>query len=132
MNKLRVLMSVLLAATIFVACESDKDEPTPALKFDPATVEVVAEAETIVTVTEGTAPFTITVSEDDAKFATAAVEESKITVTGVAEGEATITVTDKNGVKGEIKVTVTAKDEEGDDTEGDDTEGDDTEGEGEE
>ena len=118
MNKLKVLMSVLLAATIFAACSSDDDDVTPVLKFDSATVEVAVEGETIVTVTEGTAPFTITVSEDDAKFATAEVEESKITVTGVAEGEVTITVTDKDGVKGDIKVTINAKEDEGDDTEG--------------
>lgn len=130
MNKLKVLMSVLLAATIFAACSSD-DDVTPVLKFDSAAVEVAVEGETVVTVTEGTAPFTITISEDAAKIigAPATSEDGKITFTGVAEGEVTIVVTDKDGIKGEVKVTVTAKDEEGDDSEGDDTEGDDTEGE---
>ena len=130
MKQVKLLMTILLASALFAACSSD-DDPVPALKFDPAAVEVVVEGDAAtVTVSEGTAPYTIVVAEveEGADVIEATIdEEGKITISGVAEGTSTITVTDANGVKGEIEVTVTAKDEEGDDTEGEgegDTEGD--------
>ncbi len=128
MKQVKLLMTILLASALFAACSSD-DDPAPALKFDNAAVELVVEGEaTTVTVSEGTAPYTFEVAavEEGADVISVEVDENgKVTISGVAEGTSTITVTDANGVKGEIKVTVTAKDEEGDDTEGEgDTEGD--------
>lgn len=119
MKKVKTLMSVLLVALFFASCDSDdKNEPTPELKFDPATkVEVVAEGDAAtVNVTGGSAPYTAKaaeVEEGAAEVVKVSVEEGKITIEGLTEGETTITVTDKNGIKGEIKVTVTAKAEEG-------------------
>lgn len=126
MKKLSVLMSALVMALFFVACESD-DEPTPTIKLNPDAVEVVVEGESaVVEVSGGNAPYTITIS--DIEIADASIDESKITITGVAEGETTINVKDNDGVEGSVKVTVKAKGDEGDDAEGDDTEGDDNEG----
>ena len=88
MKKLSVLMSALVMALFFVACESD-DEPTPTIKLNPDAVEVVVEGESaVVEVSGGNAPYTITIS--DIEIADASIDESKITITGVAEGETTI------------------------------------------
>lgn len=114
MKKVKTLMSVLLMALFFVACGDDKKEPTPKLKFDPATVEVVEGESATVNVTGGTAPYTAKaaeVAEGAEKVVEVTVEGSKITIEGLTAGETTITVTDKDGIKGEIKVTVTAKEE---------------------
>lgn len=124
MRKLSVLMSALVMALAFVACESDKKEPTPKLSFkvgteevkDAVKVELGKTAE--VTVSGGTADYKA--ESSDVKVATVEVKDNVITVTSVVEVEktggeeakpatATITVTDKNGVKGEFKVTITEK-----------------------
>lgn len=111
MKKVRILMSVLMVSLFFVACESEKDEPTPELKFDPATVEVAVEAEAKVQISGGTAPYTIktTTVEEGKEVVKATVAENVITIEGLKEGETTITATDKGGVKGEVAVKVTAK-----------------------
>lgn len=124
MKKLSVLMSVLMASLFFVACDSD-DEVTPALEFNPAAVEVVVGGEdAVVEISGGTAPFTLTIDKEGVVEASVVEDTSNINISAVEEGEATITVKDKDGVEGSLKVTVTA----GDDSEGDDNEGDDNEG----
>lgn len=124
MKKLSVLMSVLMASLFFVACDSD-DEVTPALKFNPAAVEVVVGGEdAVVEISGGTAPFTLTIDKEGVVEASVVEDTSNINISAVEEGEATIIVKDKDGVEGSLKVTVTAAD----DSEGDDNEGDDNEG----
>lgn len=121
MKKVKLFATVLIASMVFVACEKEGDEPATVLKFDPATVEVVAEGDAAtVTITEGTAPFELEVakSEDGKDVVKATVEGNKITIEGLLEGEVTIGVTDKNGAKGDISVTVTAKDDDNGEGEG--------------
>lgn len=74
------------------------------LTVDKASVDVEAGKAVDVTVSNGTAPYTATVS--DPKVATASVTDSKVTITGVAAGKATVTVTDKDKKSVAISVTV--------------------------
>ncbi len=108
MKKLSSLLSVLLAVVLFVSCE--KDEPTPKLTFTPTTAEVKTTENVTVKVNGGTAPFTV--KEADKTIATAAATSttsSDIKVTGVKEGQTSVTVTDKNGRKGTFTIKVTKK-----------------------
>ena len=57
-------------------------------------------------VSGGTAPFTYTVTSSDASVATGAVAGSVLTVTGVAPGTATITVTVRDALNDTVPVTV--------------------------
>lgn len=94
---------VLTLAFTFASCDDDDDNKI-LLKFNPDKVEVSAEKTAAVTVSGGTAPYTITSS--DVKIASAKVDNSTITVTGVKNGSATIMVTDKNNISGKIAVVV--------------------------
>jgi len=74
----------------------------------PDTVTVAAGATAEATATGGTAPYTVTSSDET--VATATISDGTITITGVAEGSCTITVTDSTtpAQTAEISVTVTA------------------------
>lgn len=92
---------------------TDTDEPTVTLT--PATASVAAESTTDLTVTKANADdYIFEVSSSDDTKATAALSEdgTKVTVTGVAEGTATITVTGKKAGADDItascEVTVVA------------------------
>lgn len=78
-----------------------------ALKVDPATVEVEVGKTVDVTISGGTAGYTA-VSSDEA-IATATLATTKVTITGVKEGTAKITVEDSADPKGTAEVTVTVK-----------------------
>lgn len=106
MKKVRILMSVLMVSLFFVACKSEKDEPTPKLNFDPEAVEVAVGAEVTAKVSGGTAPYAVQVTEEGKELIKATIEGGDITVEGLKEGETTITVTDKDGVKGTLAVKV--------------------------
>lgn len=86
------------------SCDDDDDPKVPELKFDPAIVEIAPEETATITVSEGAAPFTVVSSDEET--ATATVEENIITVAGIKEGTATITVTDENKKTGTVSVTV--------------------------
>lgn len=73
---------------------------------DPDTVTVEKDDAEKVLPVNGTAPYTC--ESDDSSVATAAYEGGEIKITGVAAGDATITVTDANGKTATITVTVTA------------------------
>lgn len=101
-------MSVLMmVALVFVACDKD-DDVVEVLRFSKDAVELVVEGENAeVDVKNGTAPFTFTVNNEG--IVEVSIEESKVTIKPLAEGEATITVKDNDGVEGAIKVAVAAK-----------------------
>lgn len=86
------------------SCDNDDEPKGPELKFAPANVAVAPGATATVTVSGGTAPFTVVSS--DAKIATTKADKNTITVTGIKEGTVTITVTDAKQIKGKFAVTV--------------------------
>ena len=110
MKKLKTLSGLLclsfaLVAFTFTSCDDDENVKKE-LKFTPSNkVEVAAGQVATVTVSNGTTPFTLT--PGDVKIATATVDKSTITLTGVEKGTTTITITDKENANGKIAVTVT-------------------------
>lgn len=102
--KLTAAMLACVFAMAITSCDNDDDPEGPELKFDPANVAVAPSATATVTVSGGTAPFTVASSDD--KIATASVNDNIITITGVEEGTTTIVVTDAKQIKGKFVVTV--------------------------
>lgn len=74
------------------------------LTVDKKSAEVAVGKTVDVTVSKGTAPYTVAVK--DSKIATASVKDSKITIKGIKAGKTTVTVTDKNKKSATINVTV--------------------------
>ncbi len=82
-----------------------KVEVKPVLNVDGTTVSLFEGEEKTITVKEGTGNYTVTSSKE--AVATVKVEGKNIKITGVAKGEAVVTVTDKDTKeKKEIKVVV--------------------------
>lgn len=75
-----------------------------ALTVDKKSAEVAVGKTVDVTVSKGTAPYTVAVK--DSKIATASIKDSKITIKGVKAGKTTVTVTDKNKKSATINITV--------------------------
>lgn len=75
------------------------------LSFDNKSISININADSTVTVSGGTAPYTA--SAKDISIASATVNGNKITVKGLKEGSTNITVTDSNKKIGIIKVLVT-------------------------
>ena len=78
------------------------------LSVTPPSVEVATGAIAEVSIVGGTAPYTVTSSDET--IATASVSDDTVTITGVAEGNCTITVTDSSSPAqtADISVTVTS------------------------
>lgn len=106
MKKLNFLMGLFLTSCLFVACHK-KDLPTPKLTVTPSSVSVKVAENATVKIGGGTAPYSVT--EADKTIATATVTKNEVKVTGVKEGQTTLTVSDKNKVKGTIIVKVIKK-----------------------
>jgi uncharacterized protein YjdB len=102
-------LSLAMVAFTFTSCDDD-EKAEVALKFDKATVEVAVGETSVVTVNNGTSPFTADPAATD--LATAAVDNNKITIKGVKVGTTTITVTDKEKNTGKINVKIIAAEEE--------------------
>lgn len=100
--KLMTLMICCLTSYVLVSCDKDDDKPN--LKIRPNRVEVVVGKTVTVTVSDGTAPYTATSS--DAKIAVAKSNKNAIVITGVKDGSAMITITDRKGITGKVAVTV--------------------------
>ncbi len=111
--KLTAAMLACVSAIAVTSCDNNDDPKGSGLKFDPADVAVAPGATATVTVSEGTAPFTVT--SGDAQIATASVNDNTMTITSVEEGTTAVVVTDDKvavkGVKaGTTSITVTDKD----------------------
>ena len=102
-------LSLALVAFTFTSCDDD-EKTEVALQFDKATVEVTVGETSIVTVNNGTSPFTAVPAATD--IATVTVDNKKVSIKGVKVGTTTITVTDKDKNTGKINVKVVAAEEE--------------------
>lgn len=101
--KATVLAACCLSSLMFVSCKRDRSAE---MKFNPAAVEVSVGKTATVAINNGKQPFTV--KSSDEKTATAKVERNIMTVTGVKEGKAVITVTDKNKHTGSVAISVKA------------------------
>lgn len=81
-----------------------KAASSSSLTVDKKSVEMAVGKTVDVTVSKGTAPYTVAVK--DSKIATASIKDSKITIKGIKAGKTTVTVTDKNKKSVTINVTV--------------------------
>lgn len=102
--KLSAATLAILFAVAITSCDNDDEPKESELMFNPTDVAVAPGATASVTVSGGTAPFTI--ASSDAKIATASVDDNTINITGVDEGTTTIVVNDAKNLKGEIAVSV--------------------------
>lgn len=81
-----------------------KAASSSSLTVDKKSAEIAVGKTVDVTVSKGTAPYSVAVK--DSKIATASVKDSKITIKGIKAGKTTVTVTDKNKKSATINVTV--------------------------
>ncbi len=79
-------------------------EKLSGLNFDKTSVSAAVGKTAEVTISNGTAPYTVTSSDE--KVCTATISDKKITITAVKAGTATVTVKDSKGLTGSISVTV--------------------------
>lgn len=86
------------------SCDKNDDPKVPDLKCTPSKVEVAPGKTATVTVSGGTAPFTVTSS--DSKIATAKADKNTITITGVKNGTATILISDSKKLTGKGSVEI--------------------------
>ena len=101
-----VTAALCLGSFAFVSCDKNDNKTPDPLTFNETKVEVEIEKTVEVTVKNGTQPYSV--KSSDEKIATVTVDKEKITVTGVAEGTATISVVDKDQAAGSFTVTVKA------------------------
>lgn len=104
--KLAAMAVVAIFAITFASC-SDDDDDNKGIKCSPATVTVEVGKTADVKLAGGTEAYTV--KSSDEKTATAVVNKSTITVTGIKEGKATVTITDANKLTAALPVTITAK-----------------------
>ncbi|WP_287818765.1 hypothetical protein [Bacteroides sp.] len=98
--KSMALVICCLTSFVLVSCDKDDDN----LKISPNKVEVAVGKTVTVSVSSGTAPYTT--KSSDAKIAVAKSDKNAIVITGVKDGSAMITITDRKGVTGKVAVTV--------------------------
>lgn len=77
---------------------------TKPITFDKGTVEMETGKEEVVTITNGTAPYTVYIQ--NASVATATIKDNKVTIKSLKAGKTIVRVVDKNQVIGDILVTV--------------------------
>ena len=95
---LKSMALVICCLTSFVLVSCDKDDDKPNLKISPNKVEVAVGKTVTVSVS--------TTKSSDAKIAVAKSDKNAIVITGVKDGSAMITITDRKGVTGKVAVTV--------------------------
>lgn len=101
-----VTAALCLGSFAFVSCDKNSNKTPDHLTFSVTKAEVEVGKTVEVTVKNGKQPFTVKSSGE--KVATVKVEKEKITVTGVAAGTATISVTDNAKAIGSFTVEVKA------------------------
>jgi hypothetical protein len=92
---------------MFQSCSKDdtKDPVPPVLSNETVTIE--AGSSTTATITSGTAPFSVS-SSDNSKV-TAKIDDRTITISAIAEGQAMLTVTGKDNATAKMAVMVNKK-----------------------
>lgn len=105
MNKklLCLLMFVFSLGLTFTACSSDDDDPVN-LTLEKSETSVDQGTTVTVKITQGNGDYKVNSASD--AIATASISGDVITVSGVAAGETTVTVTDKDKKTATLKVTV--------------------------
>ena len=88
----------------FVACSDDDDKVNETLKINPEKIEIVVEEMGKAVISNGKAPYTLAISDKD--IVKAEMDADTVVVTGLKEGSASITITDKNKFSGKVTVTV--------------------------
>ena len=109
MKNLRFLtVGLALIALVFTACKKDDngaDEQAPKqLTLEKSAVTVKLTESAIVRITSGNGYYKV--ESADKSIATAAIEQTNVKITAVAEGQTTLTVADVKGQKATIAVTI--------------------------
>ena len=109
MKNLRILtVGLALIALLFTACKKDDngaDEQAPKqLTLEKSAVTVKLTESAIVRITSGNGDYKV--ESADKSIATAAIEQTNVKITAVAEGQTTLTVADVKGQKATIAVTI--------------------------
>ena len=109
MKNLRFLtVGLALIALLFTACKKDDngaDEQAPKqLTLEKTAVTVKLTESAIVRITSGNGDYKV--ESADKSIATAAIEQTNVKITAVAEGQTTLTVADVKGQKATIAVTI--------------------------
>lgn len=104
LTKISIALYVGLVMLTSVLTLASCKKNTPRLKCDPYKVEVATGKTTTVSVSGGTAPYTVLSS--DIAIASATINQSTVTITGVKKGSAIVTVVDKDKISGQIDVLV--------------------------
>lgn len=110
MTTKRLFRTMLMAISCvslfaFVACSDDDDDKVnETLKIKPEKIEIVVEETGKAVISDGTAPYTVAISDKD--IAKAEMDADTVVITGLKEGSAIITITDKNKFSGKVTVTV--------------------------
>lgn len=109
MKNLRFLtVGLALIALLFTACKKDDngaDEQAPKqLTLEKSAVTVKLTESAIVRITSGNGDYKV--ESADKSIATAAIEQTNVKITAVAEGQTTLTVADVKGQKATIAVTI--------------------------
>lgn len=110
-SNITAAMLALFVSISMTSCDDDDDNPsTPGLTCTPEEVVMETGSTATVTVSGGTAPFTLVSSDDEVAAAIAdADNENDILVTGLKEGTATIYITDANGLNGSVSAIIKDK-----------------------
>lgn len=102
-GKTAVLVTDNSKQTVTVTVEVSKNAGKQ-LSVDKTSLSVGVGKTSVVTIKDGTAPYTATVK--DTKIAKAELKDKKLTVQGVAKGSTTITIADKGGKSASVAVAV--------------------------
>ena len=109
MKNLRFLtVGLALIALLFTACKKDdngaNEQAPKQLTLEKSAVTVKLTESAIVRITSGNGDYKV--ESADKSIATAAIEQTNVKITAVAEGQTTLTVADVKGQKATIAVTI--------------------------
>jgi len=101
MKNFKLLFCLLTLIPFLSSCEKDDDN---SLSFNKNKVSIIIGKSEKITINGGDGTYTI--KSSDEMIVTAKLATKEITVTGVKEGNAVVTVTDKSGKTGKLTVSV--------------------------